>query len=288
MTRLRELERHRRSLGEIRDILDSMKTLAYMESRKLGRFLRAQSAVVESIGQAAADLLAAWPGILPTAQTVTPAFVLIGTERGFCGDFNRALLRHLESELPAERLRKARLIAVGHKLAAQLGEDPRVVARVDGPSVAEEVPRLLPVIVDQLTALDDSHHPVMVSCVYHEGQDQVSTTQLVPPFRPQGGPAGKFAHPPELNEPPPVILAGLSEHYVFATLHKMLYTSLWAENTRRVAHLEGAVRHLDQQSAAMTRQSHALRQEEIVEEIEVMLLSAADAELGVPPHLSTG
>jgi F-type H+-transporting ATPase subunit gamma len=158
-----------------------------------------------------------------------------------------------------------------------LGEDPRVVARVDGPSVAEEVPRLLQVIVDQLTALDDSQQPVMVSCLYHEDPDEVRIRQLLPPFRPRAGPSEHFAHPPVLNQSPQAILAGLSEHYVFATLHKMLYTSLWAENTRRVAHLEGAVRHLDQQSGELTRQSHALRQEEIIEEIEVMLLSAGDA-----------
>jgi F0F1-type ATP synthase gamma subunit len=69
-------------------------------------------------------------------------------------------------------------------------------------------------------------------------------------------------------------LAAPAEQYVFAALHQMLYASLWAENSRRVARLEGAVRHLDDQSAELTRRSHALRQEEIVEEIEVMLLSA--------------
>jgi F-type H+-transporting ATPase subunit gamma len=47
-----------------------------------------------------------------------------------------------------------------------------------------------------------------------------------------------------------------------------------AENQRRVQHLEGAVDHLDERAAELTRQVNARRQEEIIEEIEVILLNA--------------
>jgi len=53
----------------------------------------------------------------------------------------------------------------------------------------------------------------------------------------------------------------------------MLYNSLMVENLHRMAHLEGAVKHLDDKSAELARQCNALRQEEIIEEIEVILLS---------------
>jgi len=68
MTRRRHLEHHRQSLAEIRDIMNSMKTLAYMETRKLARFLDAQHAVVQSIEDVAADLLSFYPETLPEAQ----------------------------------------------------------------------------------------------------------------------------------------------------------------------------------------------------------------------------
>jgi F-type H+-transporting ATPase subunit gamma len=48
-----------------------------------------------------------------------------------------------------------------------------------------------------------------------------------------------------------------------------------AENDRRVAHLGQAVRHIDDQTRELDRKSAALRQEEIIEEIEVILLSAS-------------
>jgi F-type H+-transporting ATPase subunit gamma len=58
-------------------------------------------------------------------------------------------------------------------------------------------------------------------------------------------------------------------------LHALLYASMMMENHDRVRHLDGAVRHIDDQSEDLARQCNALRQEEIIEEIEVILLSAA-------------
>ena len=72
------------------------------------------------------------------------------------------------------------------------------------------------------------------------------------------------------------LLAELIDHYLFAILHKIMYVSLMTENVRRMQHLEGAVHHLDDKSAELLRECNALRQEEIIEEIEVILLSASD------------
>ena len=66
-----------------------------------------------------------------------------------------------------------------------------------------------------------------------------------------------------------------NETCLFANLHALLYTSLMEQNHKRVTHLDGAVRHLDDQLAQLAQQCNVLRQEEIIEEIEVILLSAA-------------
>jgi len=83
MTRRNKVQSHRHSLDEIRNIMNSMKTLAYMETRKLSRFLDAQHAVVRSIETVAADLLGFHPEILPDTNQATPVYILIGSERGF-------------------------------------------------------------------------------------------------------------------------------------------------------------------------------------------------------------
>jgi len=81
-------------------------------------------------------------------------------------------------------------------------------------------------------------------------------------------------HVPELNLKPEKFLLELSYHYLFLVLYEILYSSLMTESRQRVAHLEGAVQHMDKQSEELHRQSNVLRQEEIIKEIEVILLSA--------------
>jgi len=95
----------------------------------------------------------------------------------------------------------------------------------------------------------------------------------MPPFgdRPKKPRSG---HAPLLHLSPRQFLSQLTEQYLFAALFEMWYASLMAENRRRVAHLDGAVRHLDDEAGVLLRKSNAMRQEEIVEEIEVILLSA--------------
>jgi F-type H+-transporting ATPase subunit gamma len=275
MTRRRELERHRQSLGEIREIMNSMKTLAYMETRKLDRFLDAQHAVVQNIEEVVADLLSFYPETLPDAEVTTPVYIVIGTERGFCGDFNHALLQHLESTLQDSPAENPTMILVGRKLYTLLEDDERVAAWFDGASVAEEVTSLLNNIVSELTALQEKHGVLTLFCLYHGDQDGIVMQKLLPPFQDLRHKPPRFACPPVMNLAPRELLVEFVDSYLFSSLHEMLYTSLMVENHQRVTHLDGAVKHLDDQSAEMARQANTLRQEEIVEEIEVILLSAA-------------
>lgn len=274
MTRRHDLERHRRSLTEIRNIMNSMKTLAYMETRKLARFLDAQHAVVQGIEDIAADLLGFHPEILPEAKKTTPVYLLIGSERGFCGDFNHALLRHLESALPERPSDTPILIAIGRKLHGLLEDDMRLTASIDGAGVVEEVASLLNQVVAELTDLQHKHGVLTLFCLYHGGENGVVMQKLLPPFLHLLRKPPRFPQPPLLNQPAREFLVALTDHYLFAAMHEILYTSLIAENHRRVAHLEGAAKHLDDESEELKRQCNALRQEEIIEEIEVILLSA--------------
>lgn len=278
MTRRQDIESHRKSLGDIRNIMNSIKTLAYMETRKLARFADAQNAVVESIEVVAADFLSFHADRLPETGAKTQAYLLIGTERGFCRDFNHAVVRQLESTLASGPASSPVLIAVGHKLHALLEHDTRVTARIDGASVAEEVTLVLGQIVRTLYSLQQRHGTLSVHGLYNGGDNGVVVRQLLPPFVQHRHQPPHHPHPPVMNLPPAGFLIELSEQHLFATLHAMLYASLMAENQKRVKHLEGAVRHLDDESAELARKSNVLRQEEIIEEIEVILLSAGSLE----------
>lgn len=274
MTHRRTLEHHRHSLSEIRDIMNSMKTLAYMETRKLSRFLDAQHAVVRNIELAAEDLLGFHPGILPEAEHAVPAYLLIGTERGFCGDFNHALVEHLKRIMQERPGTTPLIIAIGRKLHSLLEGDTLVVSRLDGAGIVEEVPVQLNRIVDELTMLQDRYGMLAISCIYKDVTEGIIQQQLSPPFRHLAHRRPAATNPPLLNLAPSTLLADLTDHYLFTALHKMLYASLMSENRHRVTHLEHAVTHLERRVEEIARQCNALRQEEIIEEIEVILLNA--------------
>lgn len=282
MTRRRELDQHCRKLGEMREILGSMKALAYMETRKLNTFLAAQRRVVRSIENAAADFLQHYPELRPGSAGSAQIYLLIGSERGFCGDFNAVLVQ----QLPADA--EALLVAVGHKLHTALGAGVKLAAALDGASVAEEIGSVLAALADTLAHLPQPRRAAGITALFHdEAQGGLQRRALLPPFRDIGArpPAPRPPAPrPLLNVPPPAFFAALVEQYLFAALNEILYASLMAENNRRVQHLEGAVHHLEDKVWALQQQSNALRQEEITEEIEVILLSAENKLTEWRPH----
>ena len=244
-----------------------MKTLAYLEIRKLGRFLDAQRAVVAHVEAVAADFLGFHPEVLPPQDGSTqPVCLLLGSERGFCGDFNEALLERLEDFIRERRLDSPVVMASGRKLGMHLAADPRVTTAFDGATTVGEV--------------EHTQHGMLSLSVFHHdpNNQQVIVTGVLPPFERYRDIAPQFAHAPLTQLAPQAFLGALIDHYLYSVLHEIMYVSLMAENLQRVRHLEGAVRHLDEKSTALLRKCNALRQEEIIEEIEVILLSTARPE----------
>jgi F-type H+-transporting ATPase subunit gamma len=269
MSRRRELDQHRRQLDEIAEIMRSMKNLAYMETRKLARLLDAHGEALALIEAAASDFLTFYPDLARLSVGGPRLVLLIGSERGFCGDFNEVLLKAAASERAG-----AHLIAVGSRLTARVVGNEASATLLQGAGVAEEIGAALLSLSAAIARFQASESAISLVVWHHRNgmQDPVRSS-LLPPFadrettRAQG-------HAPLLNLPPERFYADLVEHYLMAVLHEIFYTSLMAENQRRIQHLEGAIRRLDERTAEFARQSRVLRQEEITEEIEVILLSA--------------
>ena len=244
-----------------------------------------QHSVVKHIETVAADFLSFYPDTLTetsgtSVDDVIDVYLLIGAERGFCGDFNHALLRYYKTMPKSQAMDKIQLICVGHKLATLLENDKRAIIFIDGASVAEEVGNVLNQIVNQLVSIQENSGLLNLYVLYHNDENQLINQPLLPPFQRlleqvlKRRQQSEEPHAPQLNLEPRKFLIDLSYHYLFVVLYEILYTSLMAESCQRVTHLEGAVQHMDEQSEELLRQGNILRQEEIIEEIEVILLSA--------------
>lgn len=272
MTRRREQITHRHKLGEIRNIMNSMKTLAIMETHKLERIIETQTMMMASIENIAADFLHFNPQILPEVDSTSNIILLIGSERGFCGDFNEKLVTQLQQSFPNSAQSDTTVLAVGHKLHSLMDEKNHNSIYIEGASVVEEIYN----VVDSLSEIFATHQILSaLYVIYHDSQlDELIIERLLPPFRKTHLRKINETNPPILNLPPQDFLLDLIEHYLFNSLHRILYVSLMVENQRRIHHLESATHHLDEKADELKHKINALRQEEIIEEIEVILLSS--------------
>jgi F-type H+-transporting ATPase subunit gamma len=274
VSKRRDVETQLRSLTEIKEIMNAMKNLSLMELHRLNRFLDTQRKVVASIETAAADFLLFHPELLAGEQPLRNVYLLVGSERGFCGDFNEALLRALDDYSgPAGDVT---LVAIGSKLIAKLSADGRAAASLDGASVVEEVDSVLVKLMDTLTGLSEpgaAKAPLRLTVFHHNpNEERIRVSDLGSFHKPESKTIG-FAHPPRLYLQPQTFFAGLADQYLFAALHELLYSSLMAENQRRMQHMDTAVRRLERKSTELLQKRNTLRQEEITEEIEVIMLS---------------
>ncbi len=110
-------------------------------------------------------------------------------------------------------------------------------------------------------------------CLSRERKTQITRRQILPPF-PRQQHKALLWKPPGTQSTAGRFFSDLTHHYLFAVLHEIFYISLMAENQRRLQHLEGAVKHLDDETVNLRRKSQIYRQEEITEEIEVILLNS--------------
>lgn len=270
MSKRSEIKRRLHALGEIKSILGAMKSLSIIEINKVSRYLGAQTELVLAIEEALGDYERFFE--TPNAKgnwSGDGLYVLVGSERGFCGGFNDAVLARF-AEVERGEKRSAKIIVVGRKLASKLDGDSRVVDVLDGPSAAEEIAGTITELARRLTRFPGTQWTL----VHHKDGDAQGGVAAVCPFAPR--PAARVSRdqvPPLLNLPPAELYPQLFEQYLFSVLYRAFYLSFLTENRDRLRHMEGALNALEKEWNRMRRLSNGLRQEEITEELEVIMLS---------------
>ena len=271
MSKRREVKGRLATLDEIDGIMIAMKNLALLEIHRLESFLATQRRAVASIEAAAQDFLGFYPETAAHPGGARQLLLVVGSERGLCGDFNETLLAPLAAAMQQDTL----AVVVGRRLEAKLQGDQRIAAFVEGPGVAEEVPAALVRLAGVLGELQQQRpeEAWRIGALYHDDESGAPRLrQLLPLAAPETKPV--YSHPPLLNLEPAQFLSQLTSQYLYAVLHEVFYASLMAENRKRLEHMDSAIRRLEKDEAKLRLRYNALRQEEIIEEIEIIMLSA--------------
>jgi len=267
MSRRHQIEARLESYADVRAILSAMKNIALTELRKLGGRLEHQRRAMATIERAAQDFVRFYAP--PGAAAQEPGLcIAIGSERGFCGEFNEALAE-------AARTRGERLLVVGARLAERLGE-PLAADVLPGASVAEELSAVLERVAAWLERAQRAAPwaPLRVRVLYEDPDAAAPTLRIIAPLPLPDKPPRERGCPPQLTLPPAHFFAALAEQALLMSLQGAFSLSLIAENRRRLDHMDSALRRLDETTANLARRANIYRQEEITQEIEVIMLSA--------------
>ena len=244
--------------GELNDIVSAMKNLAQVELHRVAKAESFQQAAFSTTLGALAALQFHHPAIRPSQQGHR-VWVLLGSERGFCGGFNEQVAREFSTVAePADAV-----LVVGGRLANKIDAGANMQF-FTGPSTADEV---LPCLQQMLDYLFQFPLPSQLTLLHHDGQGVERLPLLPNPTLPQVAPLSSL----QLNLPPADLCSELHWQCLQQGLLLYLLVSLKTENRMRLQQMEGAREHLEELSRNLKLRINALRQQEIVEEIEVIL-----------------
>jgi F-type H+-transporting ATPase subunit gamma len=268
MSQRREIEARLSLYDELSGILGAMRSFALAELRKVGKREAAQQQVVQSLAASLDDLADALPEqVVERADLESKSdhdiWLLFGSVRGFCGSFNEDVIRFWRAETGEQ----GSLILVGERLHDMIDrrDSQQRLAGAEGGLDA-------PVAIDRILAAlfelrGDGNLPFgLMACIRDEQGARRQRLWPLPAVRHDSG-----GYPPLTHAPAAEVAAGVAEHYLFHTLLTLLLRSIRMENHMRLMQMETALRHLERGGEDLQRQRNRLRQEEIVEEIELMV-----------------
>ncbi|CAD6877552.1 Sodium-transporting ATPase subunit G [Methylomonas albis] len=259
MSQRREVEARLALFDDLSGILGAMRSFALAELRKVGKREAAQQQVVQSLETALADLADS----LPEPVLSSPAediWLLFGSVRGFCGSFNEDVMRYWRKKSSQQ----GPLILLGERLH-QMVDERAALQRLSGADGGLDAPAAIDRILAAVAELRGGEFG-LIACIRDE---QGARSQRLWPLSHVAGKAGQ--NPPLTFAPAAEVAAGVAEHYLFHTLLALLLRSIRVENHMRLMQMETALRHLERGGEELQRQRNRLRQEEIVEEIELMV-----------------
>lgn len=264
MSQRREIEARLALYDDLSGILGAMRSFALAELRRVNQRESAQQQVVQSLEAALADLSGTLQEKTDSENhSADDIWLLLGSVRGFCGSFNEDVLRFWREQSQEQ----SPLILLGERLHGMI-EDRDNLQHLRGADGGLDAPAAIDRILAAVGEQRDKDGAAFGLLVCIRDEQGARSQRLWPlPI----APATSKGYPPLTHVPIPELAAGIAEHYLYHNLLALLLRSIRVENHMRLMQMETALRHLERGGEDLHRQRNRLRQEEIVEEIELMV-----------------
>jgi len=280
MTRLAEIQARIGSMGELRDIVGAMRSLAGMRVQEAQHALPSVRRYAEAIAAGVASTLPLMTGSRHEMHEDhgRRALVLCMAEHGFVGGFNERLADAAEAALrPGDAI-----LVLGTRGAALALErrwpivwTSAMATHLAGAS--ETVRRLSAELYTRIASGDISRVEVLFARTRPSGTPAVVQTLLLPldlatlaPKQPR--------QPPFHNMMPTPLHEKLMVEYVFALLIEAAVESIASENAARFAAMQSAHDNVSKKLDKLRQEERVARQDEITTELLDLVIGAAALE----------
>lgn len=281
MSLLIQLRYRIKAIDTIKKITHAMRLIS-MSSRSR---LKSKEEPLRSYIKTSHDLLARlqvyapeWknPILHPPADTPTKQLIiLIGSQRGLCGNFNTTLFHFFDRVLTDQAHKddqKINLIPIGKKAINYLEENPRIAIIQQ---YTELNARTIPAIAHELTEFIFSQERPFTRVDVLSNQlktffiQKPHDTQLIPFESAQADAQKKSAEQDQYqwDQSPSELLDQLARSTIESELHYLLFESLLAEHAARFISMDNATRNAQTLLEETQLQYNKLRQAKITKEL---------------------
>jgi len=280
VTRLAEIQAHIGSMGELRDIVGAMRSLAGMRVQEAQHALPGIRRYEESVAAALADTLLLMPEPEPSPRAARGrlALILCTAEHGFVGGFTERLVNAAEAALEAGDL----FFVLGRRGAA-LALDRGRQASWTYPmatrcAAAPETIRHLSAEMYRRIARGEIARVDVIYARYRQGSASTLERRLLLPLDVRSLKAKQTRQPPLHNLEPVALHEKLMTEYVFALLTEAAVESIASENAARFAAMVSAHDNVSAKLDTLRQTEREARQSEITTELlDLVIGSEAQA-----------
>lgn len=287
MSNERKIQEENETLLEIQSIMAAMKNISLVEFMKVKRFIECQKEVSDISRNALEEVLRSFPYLRQRTQEARRLnqYIVIGSERGFCGGFNKRVLEaykkiRANSSKDSSAQGYARSLFIGQKLGLLVEQDQSVDGHIiEGAQSSEDISNVALLALENALKFSLSDEVDTLSnwvILYHseegeKGHEVLCFEPLEILFHIGDEPPGQLA---SYNMDPLELLEKIFEFVFIQTLHTSLNRSFFSESRARIRHMDQALRNLDKKIKGNSLLQNALRQEQITEEIEIIQLNS--------------
>ena len=260
-------------LEELRQIVQAMKNIAFAELQRVAHLLPVQNLACDALIAALQALPEKADAREVTGRSNAPiAWLVIGSERGFCGAFND----HLATEVAALRNvdPTCRLFVAGQRLCQLLEAEPAQTIILPGCAALEDADSVLDAWIAAFSQVQAHWRELWL---LYTGEATIERRRLLPiataPKQTTSTPSSQLAHAPLHYLPLPALRAALEHQGLRLLLQGGLFASLKQEHRWRLAQMQRAQDHLEELGGVLRKRHAVLRQSEITNEQETLMSS---------------